>query len=258
MTTRAQILPHLKETGSANMAMDEALLEHVARERSSAYIRTYEWSEPTLSLGYFQSLNEALAEPRFRSVPIVRRATGGGALWHDREITYSVIIPADHAFARHAREFYRVIHEAMRDLIRLRGLAVARRGEVSTGLMTGVEPTRAVRPFLCFKDRDPDDLVSREVKIVGSAQRRRSGAVLQHGSLLLGSSDITPELRGLTDLLDGDSHTPIEDWSDPIVTAIAEALGCSAEPAQLPEGLRSRARELESAIYANSEWTGRR
>src|SRR5689334_9170111 len=83
LTMHCRLLPHEVRSGPANMALDEALLDAVDAEPSSAVLRTYGWSEPTLSLGYFQAIAEAEADPRWRDVPIVRRPSGGGALWHD-------------------------------------------------------------------------------------------------------------------------------------------------------------------------------
>jgi len=260
VTIQAQILPHRSGTGAANMALDEALLDEVAAHKAFAYIRTYEWSIPTLSLGYFQSLNEALTESRFRSVPIVRRPTGGGALWHDREITYAVVIPADHPLARQTKTFYRAVHEALANVIRPHGLPIDRRGDVSNRLVEiGHQETRTgSRPFLCFTDRDPEDLVSGRFKLVGSAQRRRAGAVLQHGSVLLGRSDVTPELPGLTDLIAEKALDLHYLRMDAIATAIARSLQLTTQFSELPDRVRLRATELESSIYSNPEWTGRR
>ena len=97
---RCRVLPHEVGDGPTNMATDEALLESVAAKASSAVVRTYSWSVPTLSLGYFQPIARAEAEPRWRGVPIVRRPSGGGALWHDREVTYAVVVPRSHPLSR--------------------------------------------------------------------------------------------------------------------------------------------------------------
>lgn len=261
MVIRGRILTHRVATGPANMALDEALLEDVAADPSSAYVRTYEWSTPTLSLGYFQSIAAAQSEPRFRSVPIVRRSTGGGALWHDREITYAVIIPANHPLARQARDFYRIVHEAIATVIKSRGLAISRRGDSShhpDGTMRRQASGRSVRPLLCFADQDADDLVSNGVKIVGSAQRRRAGAILQHGSVLLAGSKLTPELAGVTDLLAEHQAEAPAGWSAPLIQAIAGTLDLTGQAAEVSEVLGGRALELETSIYSNPAWTRRR
>ncbi len=232
------------------MALDEALLDSVAADPSMAVVRTYEWTVPTLSLGYFQSIHEAEADPRWAGVPIVRRPTGGGALWHDREVTYAVVVPGDHPAARPSRALYRAIHAAIADRLRRLGVEADRRGEPGPG------PSTEIRPFLCFTDRDDEDIVSRGAKLVGSAQRRRAGAVLQHGSILLRRSPKTPELPGLFDLLADPIERP--GWGEALAEILTGALGL--------EPIRTRATEAEiraselliESTYAQPSWTARR
>ena len=250
MAIRCRILPHESGDGPSNMALDQALLDSVAADPSMAVVRTYDWSVPTLSLGYFQSIAEAEADPRWLGAPIVRRPTGGGALWHDLEVTYAVIVPADHPAARPSRTLYQTVHRAIADHLRSLGLPAERRGDRGAGEFSGA------RPFLCFTDRDSEDIVFRNVKLVGSAQRRRSGAVLQHGSLLLGRSSRTPELPGLSDLarLSPDPSG----WALALRTILAEALGlaCMSEDVQPEE--RQRASLLADGVYGDPSWTRRR
>src|SRR4051794_10380958 len=139
-----RILPHETADGPANMALDEALLDAAVETPGLAYFRTYEWSEPTLSLGYFQARSEAESDPRFRGVAIVRRPTGGGAIWHDHEVTYALVLPTSHPSARRGGTLYRDVHAAIARAFHSLGIPVARRGE---------SPVRAdsARPFLCFK-----------------------------------------------------------------------------------------------------------
>ena len=191
---RCRIFPYEQADGPANMALDEALLDAVAAEPSQALLRTYGWSEPTLSLGYFQKISEAEADPRWHRVPIVRRPTGGGAIWHHHELTYALVIPAGHPLARPAATLYHAVHSALADLLRRHGVDTALRGALTPS------PT-APPPFLCFADRAAEDLVCQHAKIVGSAQRRRSGAILQHGSMLLRRSPFRlPSFPGVADL----------------------------------------------------------
>src|SRR5688500_9559950 len=79
-------------SGAWNMAVDEALLESAATG-SVATLRFYEWHEPTLSLGYFQPAADREQHAASRACPLVRRASGGGAIVHDRELTYSLAWP---------------------------------------------------------------------------------------------------------------------------------------------------------------------
>ena len=112
------------------------------------------------------------------------------------------------------------------------------------------------RPFLCFTDRDPEDIVASGFKVVGSAQRRRAGAILQHGSLLLEQSDRTPELLGVCDLA-GVSQDP-RFWSGLVQEKIARALELQPVACDLPAAVSRRAAELEEKVYRVAAWTGRR
>jgi lipoate-protein ligase A len=245
------LLPHEDGDGPENMARDEALLELVAAAPDAAAFRTYGWTEPTLSLGYFQSIGEVESDPRWRPVPVVRRPTGGGAIWHDRELTYALAVPRSSPLSRQGVALYRAVHGAIAGLLSGFGLDARRRGgdALPPG---GVRP----RPFLCFTDLDPEDIVSGPVKLVGSAQRRRSGAILQHGSVLLVCSDRAPELPGASDVgaVPGDPAV----WADLLRRRLPEALGFRSEPARWSASVRARAREIEAMVYRNPGWTRRR
>ena len=93
MPIRCRLLIDAPERGVWNMAIDEALLESAADESCDLVtLRFYRWSEPTLSLGYFQSYEDRNSHEASRSLPVVRRSSGGGALVHDHEWTYSLAI----------------------------------------------------------------------------------------------------------------------------------------------------------------------
>jgi len=245
-----RIFPHEAAGGAANMALDEALLDLVTDDPTAAALRTYGWSEPTLSLGYFQTVTEPESDPRWRGVPLVRRPTGGGAIWHDREITYALAVPRGHPLARASGDLYRAVHSALADALNGFHARARRRG----GDAKAVEALG--RPFLCFTDRDPEDVVVDGSKIVGSAQRRRAGAVLQHGSVLLARSPRTPELRGASDL----AAVPggLEIWSSLIADRIPSALGFNARLDGWPANVLARAREVEQSVYLDPAWTRRR
>jgi lipoate-protein ligase A len=177
-------------SGDWNMAVDAALLETAIRD-SIATFRWYRWSEPTLSLGYFQNEEELAHDSRWSTLPKVRRLTGGGAILHHHEWTYSFAVPAQQPLFRHPEELYDLVHQAIIDLLNRLGGSAGLRGE------TARQPPE---PWLCFSRRDAHDVVWRGHKILGSAQRRRKGAVLQHGSLLERASSLTPEHLGVMDL----------------------------------------------------------
>jgi len=249
-TMTCRVLPHAVADGPTNMAVDEALLDSVSADPTSAVVRTYGWSEPTLSLGYFQRIAEAEADPRWSGSPVLRRATGGGALWHDRELTYAVVVPALHPAARPSATLYRAIHGAIAARLRDLGVAASRRGDAGPGHES------SDRPFLCFTDRDADDIVIGGVKLVGSAQRRRSGAVLQHGSILLGRSPTTPELAGLAEL--SSAPTDLATWDRIVRDALPRALGLSALDDEIRPDEWEKAARLRRDVYSDPGWTRRR
>jgi lipoyl(octanoyl) transferase len=173
-------------SGVENMALDEALMERAAR--SGEWIcRVYAWSEPTVSFGRNQAAVKSydparLAEQRFAAV---RRPTGGRAILHNREITYSVAGPVAGAGGLH--ESYVMINRLL-----VRGLS-------SLGIPVAVAEAR-VQPMIpgpipCFDHPSAGELVANGRKLVGSAQWRSEGALLQHGSILI--DDDQGRLTGL-------------------------------------------------------------
>lgn len=237
--------------GAWNMAVDEALLE--SSEGGDEWtLRFYGWSEPTLSLGYFQSAASRESHAASRACPLVRRQSGGGAIVHDAELTYSLVVPARQVLARDWQRLYRMVHTAFAG-------ALARAG-VTTQLYqpaAGSPPAAAsAEPFLCFQRRSQGDLLLGASKIGGSAQRRRGGVVLQHGSLLLWRSAAAPELPGIEDL--SRPERSWQEWRSMFSSELIETLELSARPASLDESLRQRAAELAESKYAAASWNLRR
>jgi lipoate-protein ligase A len=166
--------------GVVNMARDEHLLQ--APLRSIAMLRTYAWNPATISLGFFQKFAAVAELPEsLRTLPVVRRLTGGGAILHDLEVTYALVIDTDHPAGRSAPlALYRLVHDAWRAALadHVPGL------ELAPGSMP--LPSPRTGPFFCFEKPGQTDLLLRGVKLLGSAQRRTPRRVLQHGSLILG------------------------------------------------------------------------
>lgn len=189
MTSRVLVEP-TPCSGSWNMAVDEVLLEAAAAD-GSCTLRIYGWEAATVSLGYFQSADDPSLESRFPQLPKVRRLSGGGAILHHHEVTYSITIAEGHPLAASPGVLYEEVHRRVIALLGQLGVAVHLRGEA---LRFEAEP------FLCFSRGDARDIVLGSHKIMGSAQRRRRGAVLQHGALLLARSEFAPEFPGLTEL----------------------------------------------------------
>ncbi len=191
------------QSGPWNMAVDETLLWD-AVENGIATLRFYQWSEPTLSLGYFQRYADRAQHPASRDCAVVRRQTGGGAILHDRELTYSLALPAGHSLARHAPCLYEAVHAAF--IAALTTLQPVQSPLWIRGKLTESSGAGADDSFLCFQRQSPGDVVLAPAghgptwKVLGSAQRRHRGAILQHGSLLVQQSPAAPELPGLYDL----------------------------------------------------------
>jgi lipoyl(octanoyl) transferase len=251
MSISCRVLPYERADGPANMALDEALLDVVAGGDQTAYLRTYGWTIPTLSLGYFQRLAEARSDPRWSDVALVRRLTGGGSIWHHHEVTYALVVPGVHPLANSSTKLYRAVHLAIADTLANLGVHADRRGD------TGPKnPNNHKRPLLCFTDPNPEDIVTRGIKVVGSAQRRRADAVLQHGSVLLAQSCRTPELPGVCDV--ADLHMEPRDLSDRLLASIPDALGLNPLAIAVPTEVRERAAKLERMVYRSPAWTGLR
>lgn len=162
--------------GAANMALDEALMERAHRTGESVF-RVYTWAEPTLSFGRNQTaagIYDATAAHE-RGVTVVRRLTGGRALLHHREVTYSVTAPL--ANASSLRESYARINRLLVYGLRRLGVAV----EVAAPRDRAIAPTASP----CFERPAAGELVVGGRKLVGSAQWRDDGAMLQHGSILI-------------------------------------------------------------------------
>ncbi len=233
--------------GATNMARDEHLLS--AELAPPAALRIYGWNPPTLSLGCFQRFDDVAAlPPPLRGLAVVRRQTGGGAILHDAEITYCLVVSAALPIAAEPpAALYRLAHECWRDAL------------AATGVQTELAPdsfpfpTPRSGPFFCFQKPGRTDLIVGERKVLGSAQRRVGGRVLQHGSLVLARRF---EAHPGTDL-GAPPPERVEAWIVSFIAGIARRLGLTpaAEPwsdARLMDVAARRAK------YASDEWTRRR
>lgn len=177
-------------SGSWNMAVDEALLA-TAAGGGPATLRFYGWEGATVSIGYFQGAAERGGHAASAGLPWVRRATGGGAIVHDRELTYSVAIPAERGRMGASAELYDLFHETLLETLGGWGIEARRCAPAEES---------SAQPWLCFQRRSSGDVLLGDWKIGGSAQRRQGAGVLQHGSVLLAASPGAPELLGLAEL----------------------------------------------------------
>lgn len=245
-----------------NMAADE-LLAAEADRRGGLVVRLYGWAPASVSLGAFQEIAAARGLPDLAGLPLVRRPSGGGAIVHGSDLTYAAAVPRRHPWGGSPQAFYDAFHAALVD--ELRGLGIAARQHRAGGLADAREGR-----FLCFDRRAEGDVVAAlpnrpatgdDPKILGSAQRRLAGAVLQHGSLLLAANAaVGPAARhvGIHDLLPGglpEPRTLAAGWLDRV------ARGCGAGAAWQPQGFRDgREAEIAAATprFQDPRWTARR
>ncbi|TWT99100.1 Octanoyltransferase LipM [Botrimarina colliarenosi] len=255
--------------GAWNMAVDEALLD-AAAEGGGATLRLYQWA-PTLSLGYFQRYADRAAHEASVGLPCVRRSSGGGALVHDHELTYSLTLPPRALAGLDTRALYCQAHRAVI-------AAVAELGG-DAGRLSLCDPAKekvAAEPFLCFQRRADGDLLVEErpfpsdprpramsatavrgrYKVCGSAQRKRRGALLQHGGVLLAQSAAAPELPGLADLgvLDADAAS----FAAALGRNLADLLALRTEPGELGPAEIDAARQIAAEKHGAEGWVQRR
>lgn len=199
--------------GAWNMAVDQALLES-AEATGQTTLRFYSWSEPTLSLGYFQGHEDRNEHASSNDCPLIRRASGGGAILHHHELTYSLCIPSSNRWSSKNADLYQLVHRIIIECLnqfragdeeeaQLYSELIESKSSVATSTEQAETPgeTRgSKRPFLCFQRRTDGDIVIGKHKVVGSAQRRLKKSLLQHGSILLAQSKFAPELVGIKEL----------------------------------------------------------
>ena len=243
--------------GAENMALDHALLERARRTGESVF-RVYTWSVPTLSFGRNQSVRGVFNPDRARTagVDVVRRPTGGRAVLHDREITYSVSAPVDPS--EPLRESYSRINRLLLD-------GLARLG-VRAGVATPVDRTPRPGAAPCFEVPSAGELVVNGRKLVASAQWRDRDALVQHGSILIEDDQSTvaslaarpiPAAVPAATLRDALGRAPsITDVVDALFAAVRHTEDSSANNLN-DESLTT---ETASALkqYADDEWTWRR
>lgn len=213
---------------SWNMAMDEALLESMPR-LGLPVLRFYGWTEPAASFGYFQHYAEVESLTPLR--PLVRRPTGGGIVPHDRDWTYSVAVPPSHPwYALTAVESYRHIHAWLQ--------AAFARLNVETEVAPHPLKTAAGQ---CFVGYEQSDLLWRERKIAGAAQRRRRDGLLIQGSV---QPPPVPVTRG--------------EWQRAMVAAASATQGITWANLDPDPPLLTRVQELIERKYSLASYNQRR
>ncbi|MDF2658193.1 MAG: lipM [Paenibacillus sp.] len=265
-----------------NMAIDEAMLIAHSEGKAPPTVRFYGWNPATLSIGYFQKAEDEidLAEVQRQGIGFVRRPTGGRAVLHDRELTYSMIVSEEYPdMPTTVNEAYRVLSEGLVQGFRRLDL---RAEMVNLGMPEEkAKYTSTAGSAACFDSPSWYELVVEGRKIAGSAQTRSRGVILQHGSILLemdvdqlfsllrfSSDRIKERLKtsfhtkavAIGDICRGMGRQPVtyEEAEAAFREGIAEGLGIRLEEGELTQYERELAAQLSAEKYGNDEWNLRR
>jgi len=234
--------------GPWNMAVDEILLRSAAEDGVTT-LRTYAWSTPTLTLGYFQHYDDRSRHTNSAGCPCIRRQTGGGAILHDQEITYSLCVPVPRRTID-TRYYYHLVHDSLRTALASFGIEVE---------LCAAAVAPASTEFLCFQRRSFGDVICGGYKILGSAQRRHGRGLLQHGSLLLTRSDHAPELPGLLDLVPPSDQRPTSEIViQHVQDAISSRLDARPQPGHLTREEQIMGEQLMKSRFESELWNRRR
>lgn len=248
--------------GPENMAIDEALLRSFDPAGSQPVLRLYGWQPPALSVGRFQRAAEVLDLGRCRAdgVPIVRRITGGGVIYHADEVTYALVCsPEQIPPASSIKDSFRVLTGFLITLYRDLGL------EASYAL-DAVSPDVRLgeRTAFCFAGKESFDIMVKGRKIGGNAQRRQKGVIFQHGSLPL----VNRAATGLSFMRErepalADNAASLEQCGIPtdyvmvrrkLLDAFRKNFTVDLSPQPLTDRERSLARELLAGRYGTDRW----
>jgi lipoyl(octanoyl) transferase len=261
-----RLLQHGPADGSWNMAVDEAMVHAVGEGRVPPTLRFYTWERPTVSLGLLQRIPGGVDLPTCLrlAIPLVRRPTGGRAVLHAQELTYSVVAPLLGPWRTlSVSESFGLVSHAL--ILGLAGLGI-------TALVgdSGMEAADRDRTRACFLVRRMPAVLVDGRKLIGSAQRRFRRALLQHGSILL---DFDPALHRLVfpswprqDPSGGITHLhallgtppPIHALMQELAAGWQQAFGLACLPAELTSDEHVAVARLARERYAASAWTFQR
>jgi len=237
-----------------NMAIDEALLDSKV-----PVLRFYSWKPAGLSIGYFQPVNVFnLDNLKKHKVELVRRLTGGNAVLHDKELTYSFIID-ESGMSKSIVESYKEISKGLLQGLRNLGLKVVMNEDVSKGEKSAV----------CFNDPSWYEIIVNGKKIVGSAQKRVDGKLLQHGAVLIDidiekycslfnncSNELISKVRermtSINDELNGKKG--YDDVKEAMKKGFESAMGLEFEISELSKEELELAKKLERNKYSTDKW----
>jgi len=281
-----RILLTPKRSAAYNMAADEILLEGsrrqlpaeeimangIRRQSESIALRLFSWNPAAVSIGYGQYIDSDIHSAKCEEfgIDIVRRITGGKAVLHDQELSYSLIIPENHAaWSSTSSGLFRKVGEALLEALRQFSIPGHLAQDARCGIGDGGDA--------CFSSTGRFEITVYGRKLIGSAQRRARGVILQHGSILLGPShrrlpllmpaQVGAHYETLVDRLNNhtisvaeirDRVPTFEEWAEKLVLAFLEHLETDGHMDDFDD---REEMEIERAIrqkYGHVGWTHRR
>ena len=243
--------------GARNMARDVAILEAVSGGETPPTLRLYGWDPPCLTLGRHQGVEAADLEfCRGEGIDVVRRPTGGRALLHHLELTYSVVAPLGRdPIPRSLQDAYRLICSALVRAMQSLGV-----GAELTGGDVNLELPGPRTTVPCFEAPAGGEVVVNGRKLVGSAMRAHSGTILQHGAIVLdwdgrlqaGAMGLENDLGlrpHITTLAEELGRTPdLDTIRESVIRGCADSLGAVFQPGDRTAGELARETELEGSF----------
>ena len=255
-----------------NMAIDEALLLSHSMGQIPPTLRFYGWNLPTVSIGYFQKAASEidLSACQARKVTVVRRLTGGRAVLHDAELTYSIVVKEDYPLLpKTITASYRYLSEGVLAGLRQLGADV----QMTTPRSAYGQKVKHAGSAACFDSPSHYEITYEGRKLVGSAQVRKQGVILQHGSILIRFSPETVaavlqlpsiQMREKITALLGQRATSMEEilgrrvnyaeLGSILLPAFSQALGVTFVPGELTAYEQDTSRQLAAEKYSQRSW----
>jgi len=250
------------------MAADHSLAHSVAKGAaalkkgkgavaSSSVLRLYTWQRPTISFGRNEPVLGVYSPDSadIRNVDLVRRPTGGRAVLHDAELTYAVAVPSRALGG--ARETYQVLNRALLNAVRSLGTIADLQGDLT-------ERSLPVNAGPCFQGPAAGEIIVDGRKLIGSAQARIGGALLQHGSIMIAGdqallSTIGPSAHYYqpATLSEQIGAVDIERLGNAVIDSMKQVLGGSWIEGEYSADEKQMCYELAESRYAKDEWTWR-
>lgn len=242
-------------TAEFNMALDEAIAMSVANSSAVLTLRLYKWRQPSVSIGAFQKISDIDTNfCQIHNIPIVRRITGGKAILHDSELTYSVCGKNEGIFSKSLFDTYMTISLALQKALNYLGVKTEMREDKTNTLANHA---------ICFNATSFAEIMYNKHKLIGSAQKRFKQSFLQHGSI---PYSIDKELHlkvfgyDITDcscLADALNQIDEQALKHSIIRGFEDVLQLPSIQSDPTEHELNATKEIASKRYSNASWTNR-